>query len=266
MCVFVVASLLTTLHQLKELDGISKPALQRMKITLIIILFIPLSRCTLSFQTATTSTSSATDPGTITDKVFFYFLQLLPEVTACLITAFTDYKTLCDVGKWGDYPRRRMEEGKPEYPGWFTIFARLFTPWQWQRLLVQYIVTRQAKRAQENPLDHRLQEYGLKSVPYEDRRTLLITPNSSGWQSSVELTNLGKSDGWSEIDAEKPRHILEWPVSSNNPSGSSSSQASTIGTMTSKVSHSSQKSSLISDVKLWTPRLPAAFSFDADGR
>ena len=251
------------------MEGINKAALQRMKLSLLLILVIPITRCILSFETSTTLSSSPLDASNIISKVTFYLFQLLPELVVCLITAKTDYRTLCDTGTWGDYPRARVEKGLPAKPAWLTIVGSFFAPWRWPSLLGNFIFRMQRRRMERTSQARRLHEYGYKpeSSSYDDGEKLLPDGSSFEWKSSTNLqwnspTNLQDLDEThfpSKGDTEKQSIRTAWSFSSSNRSSSASSQASSQATIGSK-------SSLIADINLWMPRLPTAFSFDADDR
>jgi hypothetical protein len=257
----VAAALLSTIRRVKEMEGINKAALQRMKLSLLLILVIPITRCLLSFETSTTLSSSPSDASNIISKVTFYLFQLLPELIVCLITAITDYRTLCDTGSWGDYPRARVEKGLPAKPAWLGIAGYFFTPWRWPRLLRNFILRMQRRRMERATQARRLHEYGYKpeSSSYDDAEKLLSTGTSFGWKSSTDLPDPNETQHALKADAEKQSIRTAWSFPSSNGSGSAGSQTSSRATIGSK-------SSLIADVNLWTPRLLTAFSFDADGR
>jgi hypothetical protein len=254
---FVAAGLLSTIRQVKEMDGINKAALQRMKLSLLLILVVPITRCLLSFETSTTLSSSPADASNIISKVAFYLFQLLPELIVCLITATTDYRTLCDTGRWGDYPRARVENGLPAKPAWLAVAAHFFG--RRPRLLEIFVLRMRHRRMASQA--RRLHEYGYnpESSSYDDGEKLLPNGSSFGWKSSTDLQVLDETHHPSKEDAEKQSIRTAWSFPSSNYSGSAGSQASSQATMGSK-------SSLIADVNLWTPRLLTAFSFDADGR
>jgi hypothetical protein len=243
------------------MEGINKAALQRMKLSLTLILFIPVTRCLLAFETSNTLTTSPLDASNIISKIAFYCFQLLPELVVCLITATTDYKTLCDTGKWGDWPRSRIEKGLPSTPTWLKNFGLCLAPWRWPRLLVNFILQWQRRRMDRASQARRLKEYGYQpgSSSYEHGEKLLPNGSSFGWDSSTSLRDLEGVRHSLKDDAEKQSIKTAWSSPSSNRSGFTGSQASSQATMGSK-------SSLISDVNLWTPRLLTAFSFDADGR
>lgn len=250
VAVFIAATLLSKLHSIKGMDGINKVALRRMRSTLIIILFIPLGRCFLSFDTATTLSASPvdSDPRSIISKITFYAFQLLPELTACLITAPTDYKALCDTGMWMDWPRWRVESGLPAKHPCIAILQCIVTPWKWYRLVASRMCDKNKQQASQ---ENRLHEYGFNNDPlsYEDGEKLLPHKSSIGWQSSLNLSSAGKSQR-SSLDVERQSIQTEMTFASSDHSSSSGSQ----------VSSGDSKSSLVADVNLWTPRFPTVFS------
>lgn len=256
MSLIVVAGLLlSTSRRLREVDGINKAALKRINLSLSLISLVPISRCLLSFETSTTLSTSPQDAGNIISKVAFYLFQLLPELAVCFITATTDYKTLCDTGRWGDYPRARVEKGLPPKPAWAIALGSFFTPCTWPRLLANWVLRMRSQRAIRR-------EYGHKSEfsSHQDREKLLPGGSSIGWRSFVDLEEL--EDERPRIpggDTEKESTRTVWSFSSSSPSGRGGSETSSNFTI-------SSRSSLIEDVNLWTPRLPTAFTFDVDNR
>lgn len=254
MALLIASALLSKIHSIRDVEGINKAALKRMKTTIIILLFVPLSRCFLSFETSTTLSASPADAefGTIMFKVTFYVLQILPELAACLITAVTDYKALCDTGLWGDWPRWRVECGLPTQPRSITILLYLFMPWNWPRLL-----TAHKEDQKQTTQEKRLHEYGFKCNPlsYDDGEKLLPNTSSVGWQSSINLSDLGRGPHIPTAvpDVEKQSIMTEVSFSSSNKSSS-------WGSKTSSVDNVGSKSSLVVDVNLWRPRFPAGLS------
>lgn len=86
-----------------------------------ILLFVPISRCTVSlftFAPPPASTlynevllhaSSNTGPA-LASKILLYLFQIIPELIVCTIHARCDLRGFCDAGVWGDY-----EAGNAEY-------------------------------------------------------------------------------------------------------------------------------------------------------
>ena len=262
MGLFLASATLSMIHYLKDVEGINQQALKRFKVTMILVLFIPLSRCFLSFETATTLSASPADlkPAAIISKVAFYLLQITPELAACLITAFTDYKALCDTGVWGDWPRWRVEDGKPTKPKFFTILQCIFTPWKWRRLLSSQMSDRGRQRNQEA----RLHEYDFKPDPlsYDEGGEKLLHNSSSsfGWQSSENLSTLDWNQRLgirpADLETQSIQTEVSFPLSDASSWGS---KASSTGSVRSD-------SSLVTDVSLWKPQIPDAFSLDAESR
>lgn len=219
------------IYRLQDVQGVNRAALQRMKITLAAVSLVPLSHCFLSFDTATTLATSPVDPSTIASKLVFYLLQLSPELFACLLTAITNYRVLCDTGMWGDWPRSRVERGLPANLRVFAIIAYYLTPRRESHLLAACI--RRIRRIRRNRRD----QYVVGSLPHEDTQKLLPNTPSMTWQSTTHLSNLG--------DAEKQSVWTEWSFSSADQSVSRDSQTSS----------SQSHESLITDVGLWRPRL-----------
>jgi hypothetical protein len=235
------------LYRFKSVENINQTAIRRSKLTLSILLVIPLFRATVSFRTATTLSSSP--PSAIPAKVAFYLFQLLPEMAACLITACTDYRTLCDTGIWGDHPRRRVEAGKPATPKAITILALIFRPWKWTAFIPARTFQREMKQ---------------KSLPHpsglfldDDREKLLpINSSSVGWQSSLVLSTTATVTS-SQADEEKrsgasSTYSRGWSSFGSNTTITESKNRDQIG---------ASQGTLITDVKLWRPHLPPAFSY-----
>lgn len=242
---FSVIYLLSMVHRLHDLEGINKLALRRIKLTLVAIFFIPLTR---SFQSVTTSTTLSTSPldsDTIIFKTVFYTCQLLPELIACFITSITDYRTLCDTGPWGDWTRRRVENGQPNTLSKSKILAHYFTLWRAPRLLKAYI--RKIRGTHQDDQDIHMQGPLIREHSQKPSRNISrVNP-----EPAIILSKL--DDSRSLIAALDTDKESIWTESS----GFSSKQKIHPG---SQASAQSSHSSLVEDINLWRPRFPRAFS------
>lgn len=238
------------LYRFKKVENINQTAIRRIKLTLSILLVIPLFRAAVSFRTGTTLASSP--QSAIPAKVAFYLLQLLPEMAACLITTCTDYRTLCDTGIWGDHPRHRVENGQPAIPTTLTILGQIFRPWKWAAIILAWKLRREKKQK----LPPRPSGLFLD----DDREKLLPSNSSSvGWQSSMALSTTGGVIS-SQIDEEK-QSLRSDPSSTYSKEWSSFGSNTTITESKSAEQIGADPHTFIIDVKLWRPRLLPAFSY-----
>jgi hypothetical protein len=251
LSLMATCGLFSMLYRFQKVENINHTAIRRIKLTLSILLVIPLFRAAVSFRTATSRVSSP--PSAIPAKVAFYLLQLLPEMVACLITVNTDYRTLCDTGVWGDQPRHRVENGQPAIPPTIVILGQIVRPWRWSSLILAWKLQREKKQ-------------NLPPTPPglfldDDREKLPLPSNSSStdWQSTIVLSPAGSVFS-SQTDEEK-QSIRSEPTSTYSKGWSSFGSNTTVtesknGEQIGAGSHNT----LITDVKLWRPRLPPAFS------
>lgn len=185
----------------------------------------------------TATTLSTSPPSALPAKVAFYIFQALPELVACAIVVFTDYRSLCDTGSWGDYPRRRIENGLPPRPGWFNVLHLIFAPWRWPRFLGSWIIRRREKKeqAQSEPSGLFIDDTREKSF-----RTL----SYSRRQSLADLSILSPS----HMDAEKQSIRMSiysrgWSTFGGGLSDTSTDKSESL------------PPPLITDVNLWRPRM-----------
>lgn len=243
----VIASLLAMVYRVKgEVEHLNPTAVQRIKLTLTILLFVPLFRSTVSFRTSTSTTSSP--PSALPAKIAFYLFQLLPELLSCLITACTDYRGLCDTGKWGDHPRWRAEHGMSEMPRWFVTLGHIFCPWKWPGLI----------RARSQREEQNATIQSSASTLYSNGDCEKVLPNLSidKWQSSIETSTVFSS----QLDEKESIRSQPLSTSSRTWSAFDSSKSIISDSMPAGTKLPATPSPLITDVKLWRPRLPPGIS------
>lgn len=214
--------------------------------SLKVLMIIPVFRASVSMRTATTLSTSP--PSALPAKVSFYLFQILPELVVCAIVVFTDYRNLCDTGSWGDYPRRRTENGLPPRPGWFSILHLIFAPWQWPRVLGSWIIRKREKKEQ-------IQSEPTGLFIDDTREKSFRTLSYSRRQSLADSSTLSPA----QMDAEK-QSIRSKPMSIYSR-GWSTFGGGSLDTSTDRIeSKMPLPSPLITDVNLWRPRLPQGFS------
>ena len=76
---------------------------------LFLVLFY---RCLVSFASTNDLTHPTNDPFATISKVLFYLTQLPLELAICWNHASTDYRKVVDAGARGDGPRKELENGK----------------------------------------------------------------------------------------------------------------------------------------------------------
>lgn len=222
---------------------------------------VPVLMVIYTFRSAVSRRMSAsllTSPASaLPARIAFYICQLLPELIVLGICAITDYRQISDTGMWGDYPRRRIEQGLSPRSPFFLVMRIVFSPWQWQRVVYNWIRRWRERRAQA-----RAQSQSQAQIPplfYDDtREKSFMSLSHSRRQSTTDLSTIRPS----QVDIEKQS---TWSVPISNYSrgwtvlGGSSCSASGDKPEV-KESLPTPPAPLVTDVNLWRPRLPPGFS------
>lgn len=242
---FAMIGLLSMVHKQKDIESINIVALKRQRMALSFLVIVPIFRAATSFQTIPSLTASSSRVPT---KLFFYLCQLLPELIACSITILTDYRNLVDTGIHGDWPRSRIERGLPVIPPFLYAIGLMFMPWKWR--LWSCISARKQMR------EARIER---ERAMVEERERLLPIRSSAGWASSIELSTLGGTPSSSStMQVSNQEKTSAWPATPSRSSLKTSSSSSSYKTSASSTTHVSK---LVTEVNLWRPSLPSAFSF-----
>ncbi|PVF96728.1 hypothetical protein CPB86DRAFT_786656 [Serendipita vermifera] len=254
---FLAVGLYCTFHRFREVEGINLAALQRLKLTICLLTFVPLFRSTVSFRTVTLDNPNPIS--SIGPKVAFYCFQLLPELSAMVITTHTDYRNMCDTDTWGDLSRDRRENRHHKSKFW-VVMAYIFLPW---KLPVHLIKCALKKRRKAN--DQEKSDEDKASTKSSTSGTLIESDHEKGVMSFRKSLSRMPSFVIPISRPVTPTDDAQSVWSGNLTLAKSATWTTTNHSLYAQTlgkSETCAPSPIVSDVNFWRPRLPPSLSYN----